>query len=309
MDRLRVLALASFGMILGDAAPPAVADEVLGFLDNRGSFTTIAYPGASATEPLGINDEGQIVGDYFDATGIIHAFLYSSGSFVPLVPGPNYSDATGINNSGQIVGDSNSTESSFFVYTGGTFTMAAYPGAIQTIARGINNAGEVVGSYFDGNDGNIVLSFLYTGGSFATIDYPGAITTVANGINDTNQIVGLASGTGFIGTGFLFSNGSFTAVNFPGAGSTELTSINDSGQIVGSFYTPSGSGSFLYSGGGFTQINVPGGYNASAWGINGSGEIVGYYDVRSVPEAPALPALAFCLLGIAAIVRRNLRHA
>ncbi len=40
------------------------------------SFTKIDVPGSTYTEPTGINDAGQIVGDFNDNTGF-HGYLYS----------------------------------------------------------------------------------------------------------------------------------------------------------------------------------------------------------------------------------------
>jgi uncharacterized membrane protein len=46
-----------------------------GFLLSGGVFTTIDFPGAVATEPLGVNDSGDIVGFYGDASLRAHGFL------------------------------------------------------------------------------------------------------------------------------------------------------------------------------------------------------------------------------------------
>src|SRR5258708_9964470 len=53
----------------------------------------------------GINDTGQIVGTYADASGV-HGFLLSGGSYTTLdAPlAPQYTIAQGINGAGQIVG-------------------------------------------------------------------------------------------------------------------------------------------------------------------------------------------------------------
>ena len=64
-------------------------------------------PGLSTTYAYGINDSGQIVGYFVDASGS-HGFVDTGGTFTTL-PGI----ATGINNSGQIVG-------TFGLDTGGT---------------------------------------------------------------------------------------------------------------------------------------------------------------------------------------------
>jgi probable HAF family extracellular repeat protein len=44
------------------------------------TFTPIDVPGASFTVAHGINSRGQIVGGYFDSTGV-HSFLYDRGVF------------------------------------------------------------------------------------------------------------------------------------------------------------------------------------------------------------------------------------
>ena len=65
------------------------------------TFTTIDVPGAFSTEAFGINDAGQIVGDFH----VDHGFLYTAGTFTTIdVPGAFSTQASGINNAGQIVG-------------------------------------------------------------------------------------------------------------------------------------------------------------------------------------------------------------
>jgi hypothetical protein len=49
-----------------------------------------------------------------------------------------------------------------FIYSGGSYTTFAVPGASNTWAFGINNEGEIVGSYRD----------VYSGGVYTTLDYP-----------------------------------------------------------------------------------------------------------------------------------------
>jgi probable HAF family extracellular repeat protein len=51
------------------------------FLDSQGTFTNIDYPGAVATVPSAINDNGQIVGFENDSSGNSSGFLYSGGTF------------------------------------------------------------------------------------------------------------------------------------------------------------------------------------------------------------------------------------
>jgi Ca2+-binding RTX toxin-like protein len=75
-----------------------------GFLDNGGTFSTIAVPGAAWNVALGINDFGQIVGYYVDSTGG-HGFVDTGGVFSTIdVPGVIGTVADAINDSGQILG-------------------------------------------------------------------------------------------------------------------------------------------------------------------------------------------------------------
>ena len=60
-------------------------------------------PGATGTAAWGINDAGQLVGNY-QALGP-HGFLYSGGSVTTIdVPGATYTELAGINDAGKIVG-------------------------------------------------------------------------------------------------------------------------------------------------------------------------------------------------------------
>ena len=52
------------------------------FRDRTGKCTILDFPGANLTEAVGLNDGGQVVGDYRDAnTGIFHGFLWDTGQF------------------------------------------------------------------------------------------------------------------------------------------------------------------------------------------------------------------------------------
>jgi hypothetical protein len=46
-----------------------------GFIYDNGSFATIDFPGASGTEAWGINDGGEIAGNYIDSSGNSHGFV------------------------------------------------------------------------------------------------------------------------------------------------------------------------------------------------------------------------------------------
>jgi uncharacterized membrane protein len=115
------------------------------------TYTTTDDPSAvtGTTEAEGINDAGQIVGDYQDAAGP-HGYIFSGGIFTTLDDpfGVKGTIATGINDTGQIVGfyiDAGGLRHGF-IDNGGTYTNIEYPGSTQTFVEGINASGVVVGS-------------------------------------------------------------------------------------------------------------------------------------------------------------------
>jgi probable HAF family extracellular repeat protein len=95
-----------------------------------GTYTTIDGPsGTSFINAEDINDSGQIVGRFTDASGF-HGFLLSSGTFVTL-DDPAATQGTfafGINNLGQIVGDyQNATGFHGFLLSGGPTSRSTIP--------------------------------------------------------------------------------------------------------------------------------------------------------------------------------------
>jgi uncharacterized membrane protein len=103
------------GEVVGIYADPKDGDPkgtTHGFRLRKGAVTTIDPPGAvdiegtpgfRSTAPLGINNRGQVVGQYADARGL-HAYLLDDGVYRTIDPpaGPG-TTATDINDRGQIV--------------------------------------------------------------------------------------------------------------------------------------------------------------------------------------------------------------
>jgi len=134
--------------------------DVHGFLDKGGNYTTLNYPNVTQTFtlPTGINNRGQIVGNYFNYSDYSsNAFLYQKGNYTTLnAPSGFYIypyDVIAINDRGEIVGTYADANGNYdgFVYQGGTYTTVSYPGAIETYVNGINDRGEIVGYYEDAN--------------------------------------------------------------------------------------------------------------------------------------------------------------
>src|SRR5262249_48005789 len=158
----------------------------------------------------GINDTGQIVGTYADASGV-HGFLLSGGSYTtlhaPLTPP-------------------------------------------VTLPPRIHALGQIRGVYFTNHFGDAGLhGFLYNKGVYTTLDHPLATDgTEAVGINAKGEIVGFYGDSAGNVHGFLYSNGAYTTLDDPLAAHRTLAlGINDKGQIVGSYDNATGRTGFLYN--------------------------------------------------------------
>jgi probable HAF family extracellular repeat protein len=116
------------------------------------TFTPIDVPGSISTVTTGINNRGQIVGFFSDATGT-HGFLTNGATFTTIdVPDSQSTQAFGINNRGQIVGYFSDATGRVhgFVTDGATFTTLDVPSATRfTHAYGINAVGQIVGFFGD----------------------------------------------------------------------------------------------------------------------------------------------------------------
>jgi len=207
-----------------------------------------AFPGSVAlsTEANGINNSGEIVGNYHPAGAGWQGFSYSGGVFSSVNAfGGSYNIPYGVSNNGEIVGTAGEfTAVQGYSYAGGVFTAidaAPYP-ANDTIASGVNSSGAIVGISGPSASGALNNSFLDVGGVFTPIAMPGEMVTFASGINDAGIIVGGASNDGFAtGPGFIDDHGVFTAISVPGATDTVLAGINNLGQIVGQYVDQNGN--------------------------------------------------------------------
>jgi probable HAF family extracellular repeat protein len=299
-----VLTTLATAMAGASAAGSSPSSSFPGFLLDRGRYTTFDAPEAVfATLPYGINDRGQIVGRYDDASSE-QAFLRDkAGGFTNIrIRGARSAWAVNINNHGYIVGIY-SENTPFvkapggkrhgFLLARGKLTRIDVPGAVETGASGINDRGQVVGAYVDA-EGKF-HGYLWERGRFTTIDVPGVPQTIAYDINDRGQIVGFCGDdpddpTGATGVhGFLLGRGDFTMFDAPGVPFTEPTGINDRGQIVGSTYSDPAltelHGFLLAKGveGPFTSIDFRGAPRTVAFDINNRGQIIGAYEN---PDAP-----------------------
>jgi len=164
-----------------------------GFVYSGGKFTVIKFPKSNATQAIGINDKGDVVGLYLDSSGVQHGFVKRGAKYTSIdVTGDSSSEAWGINNSGEItvfaIGTAGGYQS--FLYNGKTFKQISDPkaGTSGTIARIVNNKGDVAGAYF--NSAAAEIGFFLYGGKYYDVIDPKATATRPDGLNDKLEIVG-----------------------------------------------------------------------------------------------------------------------
>jgi len=207
-DRAEVVGQTIDAGTVPDSEGRLPSGAVHGFISRGGEVATIDVPEAALTQPLGINDRGDVVGAYVEAvpgadpyaynvTGRRHGFLLRAGRFTPVdVPGSDATTVSGINDRGQMVGyyDRDGARHGFLM-SAGRVTRIDRPGARFTVPSRIDDRGRVVGGYGDPKAAG-ARGFLWDDGDFTTIVAPGVRTdTLAYDINDRGDIVIPADGT------------------------------------------------------------------------------------------------------------------
>jgi len=161
----------------------------------KGKFTPISFPKSTGTDAYGINDNGDIVGDYYDSNGTQHGFVKRGKKYTTIdVPGDTSATAWGINNAGEFTVhayNSSGGQDSFLYTSKGKHIKISDPnaGGGGTQIHGVNNKGDVDGTYYDSNGSQV--GFLLDGGKYYEVKDPKADnSTRADGLNDTLEIVG-----------------------------------------------------------------------------------------------------------------------
>ncbi len=191
-----------------------------GFLYDNGTYQTIDYPNSIFTEALGINNNGEIVGVYWDQSGGIHGFMLINGTFSTFdFPGAKSTDLHAVNSQGWVVGNYGMPDGSAgsFLWDGASFTNITYPGSGATTVYGINDAGDIVGTY----NATSTDGFLYHEGVYSLISLPGVQLSQkihfieAIGINKHGDIAG----------SYIDDKDDFRAFDMKGGNVTTISSI------------------------------------------------------------------------------------
>src|SRR5260370_17252239 len=184
----------------------AVAVVAASRLRADATFTSIDFPGSTATQAWGITLSGDIIGFYTTPDKATHGFLRSRGHYVTIdYPGAMYTEANGISPRGDIIGDyaerldASGPHHGFVLDIEGNYRTIDYPGATSTFAWGMNSRGDILGSYklADNVSHNFVMNGdpFSPGGQFKVIDdFPGSTATVVIGITGGDITGGYALG-------------------------------------------------------------------------------------------------------------------
>jgi uncharacterized membrane protein len=93
------------GDIVGFYQTPFAPVLTHGFILQGSVLTTLDFPGAIFSDAIGINNLGEIVGRFVDASGTSHGFLRNRDVFITIdVPGASNTVPWGINDLGEISG-------------------------------------------------------------------------------------------------------------------------------------------------------------------------------------------------------------
>jgi probable HAF family extracellular repeat protein len=301
MFRLRVMGIILLAGMAGSA-------EAISYV-----YTQIDVPGANRTEAYDINNNGQIVGTFFDDIGQ-HGFLKDGDNYTIIDVAPSGTGALGLNDALQIVGYAANLG---FVKDGNIVEpIDIFSSSGFTVARDINNTGIIVGDF---NDVTGTHGFVKDGGSVTPVDGPSALYTEVTGINDNGEFVGNYLSPGGQSIAFKQSGSLFSAVDVPGATVTEADGINLFGLIVGTFRDSNDiAHGFVMNGADIYFLDVPNAISANftqARGINDIGSVVGWFDgedgmIHGFLATPVpVPATAWLftsgLLGLIGISRRK----
>jgi len=241
-------------------------------------FTTLMPFGSNIGTAYGINDQGDVVGNYVTDHGESNGFLLAGGTYTSISYGVfTGTSVAGINDVGSMVGFYYLPFDSYpggFRVDNGSINQFEIPSSRYTQALGINDLGRIVG-LFEGTVGGR-HGFVSDGLTYKQIDV-GADTSLS-GINDKGEMVGTYLGMDGLYHGFLYHpDGTFDTITVAGASETHAMGINQLGQIVGYYVDDNGTHGFIDIGGQFTTIDAPGALETYIYGINSQGSIVGEY--------------------------------
>ena len=246
--------------------------------------TEIGTLGGSASEALGLNDNGYVVGSSTDQTSRWRPFGWTPSTGVQDIlttPPPLDSvsaRAADVNNAGTIVGDTGvSFPRGFRKQGASTQILEPLPGGSFSQAVAVNENGLAAGSAHDSNDLQRAVVWDLAG-TITSLGTLGGDFSNAEDVNDLGTVVGISNNANFENRAFKWSADSgMIALPAPHGGTTGATSVNNAGRIVGFMTVASGEVHAVIweLDGSITDLGTLGGNQSVAWDINELGYVVG----------------------------------
>lgn len=224
-----------------------------------GKRRTLEPAGDTSSHPLGLNDQGQVVGSADVGAPTRHAVLWQDGKRTDLDPAAGaWSQAVAINRRGQVAGtaDMGKGPHHAVVWAGGVMRDLGTLGGKFSVASGINDRGQVIGwsstagesaqhAFFRADDKMVDLGTL-----------PGFKHSSAVAVNNQGEVAGYAFGDTGASRGFMWRAGKLQDLGTLGGVDSFAAGINDRGQIVGRSHRPDGATrAFLWEEGKMQDLN------------------------------------------------------
>jgi probable HAF family extracellular repeat protein len=214
--------------------------EYHAFLHSPGSgMRDLGTLGDSYSTGDGINDAGDVAGIYqldFDT----HAYLYTQGALVDLVPGiSSYVSSTSviINAAGHVTGTYRTDSTRSFLYRNGGIVDLGGLGGDFIFASALNDADQIVGDSTTASGST--HSFLWSEGAMADLGTLGGASSNAQAVNRSGQVTGQALTADGAYHPFVYTEGEMIDLGVPAGGTEGFGSaINAAGQVVGTYMLP-----------------------------------------------------------------------
>jgi probable HAF family extracellular repeat protein len=223
----------SAGIVIGTSYPnnaPYVTEW------SNGQATNLGISGYG----VAINNAGQVAGGYNTSTGLLHAFVWTSGNLADLgTLGGTWSSVNSLNSNGQAAGTSSTASGAFnaFFSNGSGMVGLGTLGGAYSYGMAINNAGAIAGSAQTSQ--GFMKAVIWNGGKVTDLGTLGGSQSYAYGVNGAGTVVGSSWTAGNLAMhGFIDAGGVMIDLNqlLPVNSGWTIDAaygINDSGAIVG----------------------------------------------------------------------------